>query len=320
MGLVITSSIAKVVQHRSLCEGRVHPVSAQIVLTNKCNLRCSFCTNKHGDRKKSMTTSHVRDILDFLHSAGCKGVEFTGGGEPTVYEGFASLVSYAISLGMDVGLITNGTRLGTGIYSDILPELDWVRVSLNSSRENYKGVHGVGLYDRVLKGLGYLDKSGVFYGISYIYSDQGKEDLLSLSKDLGNQGLKNLAYMRIAADVLKQPYDKDFMQDLKESAFSVLSSFTKVDYQAERDLSIPKECIMHKLKPCFDADGKVYPCCIAQYGKFNCVGALSDYTDIVQGKKEYAPNVNLCPYCIYKEVNDFVIVLKESDVKNPNFI
>jgi len=48
-----------------------------IELTGKCNLDCSFCYNKN--KKSSLDTNKIFEILEQIKRDGIKAVRFTGG-------------------------------------------------------------------------------------------------------------------------------------------------------------------------------------------------------------------------------------------------
>lgn len=315
----ITSSIAKLVRHRDICEGELHPVSSQIVLTDRCNLRCKFCVTKDKDKAATCSYKDIFDCLHFLKSVGCKGVEITGGGEPTLHKYFSEVVFEANRLGFDLGLVTNGTRLTQLANKRVLPLFDWVRVSLNSSGPFYKDKHGADFFDRVIDGLKILDREAKFYGISYIRSSKGLQDLEELLRYINLLGLKNLAYFRVARDVTA----KSAVVPVNTAEVSMLAGLLPnvfLDVMESRSLQVPDKCIMYKLKPCFDASGVVYPCCISQYTKTNGIGSLDVYRAVLAEKYDYEPDTSKCKYCIYKDINNAALFFSTADVKNPNFI
>ena len=60
------------------------PVMAHMSLTNYCNLTCSFCCFANRDISEKMPTEKVFQALESFKAIGVTGVEFTGGGEPSI--------------------------------------------------------------------------------------------------------------------------------------------------------------------------------------------------------------------------------------------
>lgn len=101
-----------------------HVVTADISPTSKCNLACEYCMLQHrqpGEIDFDVLQRYIRILAVY----GLRGVLFTGGGEPTLYQHLQEAIKSAWALGIKVGLITNGCRLEELNTS----MLDWVRIS-----------------------------------------------------------------------------------------------------------------------------------------------------------------------------------------------
>ena len=82
------------------------------------------------DISEKMPTETVLKALDSFRAIGVTGVEFTGGGEPSIHPDFKKIVRYAKDLGFSLGICTNGARFGKDrpIKKDIVELFDWVRL------------------------------------------------------------------------------------------------------------------------------------------------------------------------------------------------
>jgi MoaA/NifB/PqqE/SkfB family radical SAM enzyme len=319
---VVAPNVAKLVRHENICLGNLSPVTAQIDLTNSCNLKCSFCqVHKKRDRKTHIDFDLMQHMLEELKSiGGCKGIQYTGGGEPTVHPRFEDIVRITNSLGFKIGMTTNGVNI-KNLPMELLSMFEWVRVSLNSSRQMYKEIHGVNRYDDVMKGLIILDKiPNLTYGVSYIYSDSPESDVETLTLDLNNN-LNDINYLRIGRDMYKPIPDKVVRNSILSTAKNVLKvPGSYVVFQVDRDTWVPKKCVMYKIKPRIDVFGSVYPCCVAHYRCFNKIGTFNEYISKIKLGDGLDIDVGKCPYCVYGSVNDFALMLENSEVINPDFI
>jgi radical SAM protein with 4Fe4S-binding SPASM domain len=91
------------------------PVSVDIELSNRCNLRCKMCWF-HGEsgvgdryRNSEITTVEVLELINQL--AAYRPTLYFGGGEPFIREDFLEILSHANSLALSTGFTTNGTLL-----------------------------------------------------------------------------------------------------------------------------------------------------------------------------------------------------------------
>ena len=106
----LTKLLKQLPKLQNLQEGKkASPVMAHISLTNACNLTCSFCCFANRDISEKMPTEKVFQALESFKAIGVTGVEFTGGGEPSIHPHFKEIVQYAKDLGFSLGICTNGS-------------------------------------------------------------------------------------------------------------------------------------------------------------------------------------------------------------------
>jgi MoaA/NifB/PqqE/SkfB family radical SAM enzyme len=130
------------------------PAYMSVALTNACDLECSYCyAPKHASR---LDPNQVVRWCVEADQHGCLGVGF-GGGEPTLYPGFVSLLeSMKDHTALSVSFTTHGHRLTDEILDQITDRVNFVRVSMD-------GVEGT--YER-LRGRAYSDLLGRFAALS----------------------------------------------------------------------------------------------------------------------------------------------------------
>lgn len=83
--------------------------------TNACNYGCRYCFGKF-DCKKAPSVQEAKRVIDnirvYFNKNGIKNgrINFAGG-EPTLYPYLDELIDYAVSLGIEVSIVTNGSLL-----------------------------------------------------------------------------------------------------------------------------------------------------------------------------------------------------------------
>ncbi len=106
------------------------PILGEIAVTYRCNNRCRFCyagcgavPGPCGEKKQApgsanrtgmrdMDTGSIKKIIDiFKNEAKIPFFSFTGG-EPLLRDDLEELTAYAVSRGLDINLISNGTLAG----------------------------------------------------------------------------------------------------------------------------------------------------------------------------------------------------------------
>ena len=120
------------------------PLSINLDLTTACNYKCDHCIDwdilnakvKHADQT-------LRDQMSEMAARGMRSVILIGGGEPTLYPDFVGFVKHLKELGLQVAVVTNGSR--NHKILEIAPYLtagDWVRLSLDSGEnETFQKMH-----------------------------------------------------------------------------------------------------------------------------------------------------------------------------------
>jgi MoaA/NifB/PqqE/SkfB family radical SAM enzyme len=120
------------------------PISINLDLTSACNFSCPFCVDsKLINAGKSLTSAEVKKTVDTLHSHGLLSVILIGGGEPTLYRDFGEVVRYIKSKNLQIGIVTNGSRLEKiEAIVETLKEKDWIRISIDAAGEEvFRDIH-----------------------------------------------------------------------------------------------------------------------------------------------------------------------------------
>lgn len=144
--------------------------------TDVCNLRCRGCTYQHdrADRKPAPVVFPFAGIAEIARLQPWSLV-VCGGGEPTLYKDgkqrFPDLVEQleAISPGLRLALITNGTRKPRGDWPD---RFNWIRLSLDAATAStYDDFRSKPYFEEVLRNyLLYLNSSAHYVGLGFLFA------------------------------------------------------------------------------------------------------------------------------------------------------
>lgn len=163
----------------------IKPLSASIIVTNKCNLNCLFCPLEKVDREDRLTKEQYLSLIDFLSNWEVKQITFSGG-EPLAYKNFFLLLKYANEKEITTGFSTNGTLM-TGKNLQRIHEsgVERVTVSIDGNEEAHNIIRGEGVYKKASRALEELAELQKEYGkprirINTVIVDQNIEDLVDL--------------------------------------------------------------------------------------------------------------------------------------------
>lgn len=240
------------------------PISVELHLTDCCNLKCEWCTDKElRNNKATLEINLVKNLLREFGEHGT-GVTLEGGGEPTLYPQFGEVTAIGERFGVDMGLISNGTV----DISDCVEKLKWIRISLDSStREEYIGEKGVDCFERILKNLEKISAARnpqkTFVGVGYVLTTRNQGNLLGLIKELDAMGVDYI-YLRPVEEAGNITPTLESLLDLRKH-LAELTAKTRIRYMLtitdrviDRNAGLP--CIAHSLTSIIHANGEVALC------------------------------------------------------------
>jgi pyruvate-formate lyase-activating enzyme len=309
------------------------PVMAHISLINACNLTCSFCCFANRDMGDRLPTEKVKQALNSFKKIGITGIEFTGGGEPTLHPDFEEIVKYTHELGFKIGICTNGARLGKErkIKQDIIKLFSWVRLGMYGFYEGYD--YDLSVYENIdtKPTAAYvwdenLDTS-TNPNITGNWTDPSKK---KLSKKFQNR--KNFIRMldwvednkipcRIAFNAIKNVKEtekdietirviiKNYEEKRKKPLkYAFLSDF---NFKGSRKND---HCYMHMVKPFLFTDGYIYVCPSAELSlenNYNYVPESQFKVCDIDGIEEFyskpaSVRHHACHYCKYAMQNELI--------------
>ena len=190
------------------------PVLGELALTYRCNERCRFCYAGCGDAPckgapaalpgsalaegagRELSTAEAKRIIDlFRDEAKIPFFSFTGG-EPLLRPDLEELAAYAISRGLRVNLITNGSLAGPERAASLKAAgFDTAQVSLESPDP---GIHdalcGVpGAFARTTAGIRALKAAGISVQTNSTVTRENRESLLRLPAFLKGLGVERFS-------------------------------------------------------------------------------------------------------------------------------
>lgn len=299
----------------------VFPVSAEFNLTNECNHRCSWCSEKKkmeaysGEMPKKTALRAIHDMA----VNGLKGITFEGGGEPTMCSYFDEVVDQALHESLQVGVITNGSLIHRHV--DVLSSVSFVRVSLDAwNAKGHEKTHGSKDWERICDSIQKLNakrgKNSVRVSFLVTLETYGEaKSMVKLADELGCREVQIKPVQDAATgkylmhDDRMQVVEELVAEELKESKVSVsVMRRTKIHERPER-------CLIHRFATHVGADGQMHICCYLPIVGKTGFGNLNEHSfeDLWYGEAgtrkrdtalvEEIGGPSKCPRCRHDEVN-----------------
>lgn len=279
---------------------RLVPLHIQILPTNRCNLKCKFCSCSERDEALEIDFNLARKIIEICRDEGTKAVTITGGGEPLMYPNFSDLVDCFYDNSIKIGLVSNGLLLHE-VDKKILEKITWCRISNDDFRTlsaNYR--------EKLMKVV--AEAPSVDWAFSHVVSSKPNFEEIVRIVNFANE--HNFTHVRLVADLFYPEYIN--MELLEEKLKSLGVDDSRVVYQGRKAFVRGGDCYIGYLKPLIGPDAKIYACCGVQYAlevpskdlpSELCLGDALDLHKIM-----FRSNVPLdgtiCVKCYYNNYNN----------------
>ena len=262
-----------------LNEGHTIPVTVEIYPTYYCNNHCPTCDFRgvnNNAKKVAIDIPLCKRALADMAEAGVRGVNWGGGGEPTLHSALPSFLEAGMDAGLSQGMFTNGTVMNDKLMKSIIDNLKWIRFSVNSGcPNNYGAVHGTTpkTYHHILQNIQKLIKAkneaGVklTVGVSYFVNGMNYKDaepMAYLADDIGAD------YIQFRPDTTAHPnlvdvYYKHIVERSMGWAFRPMVRWTEYKWIDARDREHDfgrnyNKCTAPWFMMAVGAEGKVWAC------------------------------------------------------------
>ncbi len=259
-GKQYTSNVTKLLQHidklQGIKDGFQSPVMIHVAPTNICNLECEYCcyaarndgTDAAGQKNSELSEEQVRRAITDFRRFDVKGLEWTGGGDPSLWKPLDRMIEYANSIGYKQGLITNGIKNDWQSRYDLL---EWTRISMHGFNENKEA-----LIEKTVKRMREIAPNMTISG-TYIWTHGSEEVFPRVAEFVQKYQIPT----RVTPDLTLGKKSIDVMMEhvgdnvkLNGSEYTFLSDFNVDTYRPHN------RCYMSAIKPFLFPDGWVYDC------------------------------------------------------------
>jgi len=163
----------------------------RISLTEKCNLRCTYCMPAEGiplmPAAHLMSADEIFEIASHFVKRGVDKIRLTGG-EPTVRKDFNQIIERLSSLPVKLALTTNGLTIHRHIEVLKKANIDVINISIDSlDREKFKKITLRDQYEQLKENMNLLDAQGFRLKLNVVLLKGINDDeiipFINLSKD-----------------------------------------------------------------------------------------------------------------------------------------
>lgn len=288
-----TSTGSKFFYHQDAMQklrgGKGQVITTHLMPTDICQHTCAFCSvaTREGN---VLTMNDMKVYLEQLVPLGLKAVIISGGGNPLLYKcpetkvGISELIIYVKSLGLEIGMITNGMPMkrddnGRLVWRNLSGEamdmLTWVRISMSGLDHKEKEVYVPEIGSETTLGFSYVyhdiyhepldpnhgkvsSLADIISPIDKIEIEYGVDRLPWLTEQLkAYVETYNPTYLRLLPNCLEISRIAGRCDELQKVAQIINPDIAFVQYKPP---AAPNKCLLGYSHPVLNSDGYVYPC------------------------------------------------------------
>ena len=212
----------------------------RISLTERCNLRCSYCMPAEGiplsPKSHIMTFDEIHSIAKTFIQHGVTKIRLTGG-EPLIRKDFPVILKKLSELSAELTLTTNWVIVDR--YLDVFKDCNLTKINLSLDsldRDKFKEITRRNYFDKVYNNMLLLLKQGFTIKMNVVlirgFNDDEITDFIRLTKELpitvrfiefmpfdGNKwNIDNMVSYREIMDVISETYHLNTIKKLNDSA------------------------------------------------------------------------------------------------------
>lgn len=293
----------------ALAAGNIAPYHVQLIPTNLCNMNCGFCSCRERDKGASLSEEEINSIMGTFWNMGARAVTITGGGEPLLHPQINDVIRRLVMTGYRAGLVTNGSALHM-LDDWALRHLTWLRISCSDE------VSADDLLPCIENTVKRASGSGCDLAFSYVLTATPRDENLVSYIEFANK--HGFSHIRVVSDLCNLE-NVPGMDSHFAGIRPLIGDDSRVIFQGRKNYTRgAARCLISLLKPVIGADGRIFPCCGAQYAEQTPALDLAD--GMAMGRAEDIRRIwteqkpfdgSRCVRCYYSAYNDALEAMTE---------
>lgn len=252
------------------------PIIANILVTNRCNLKCFYCYPDVFNRQiEDMSLDNFKKIIDILAKRGTKIVVLLGG-EPLIRKDLVQFVEYIRGREMFCEVVTNGYFVSQRL--DALKKIDSVCVSLDGDEDSNDKNRGKGSFRKAIEAIDICLANKIHTRIKAVITRNNVDSIDFLANLAKEKGVVLMSILPTIYDDRHYPEEikklwlnqdeyRSFIEKLirlKKDGFPIFHSFTALDYCLKWPYEFHEIIFENRLKN----GRKIIPCSSSKYQVF----------------------------------------------------
>jgi MoaA/NifB/PqqE/SkfB family radical SAM enzyme len=149
------------------------PIFVAWVISERCNLKCSYC-HAWKSNIPELDTEQVLKIIELLFKGGTRMIRFTGG-EPLLRADIADIIKYSKNKGIFTTVASNGILVPEKI--ECLRNLNEINISVDGTEEIHDAIRGRGSYRKAIEACGIVNFNKIPLTITTVLTAMNLDNL-----------------------------------------------------------------------------------------------------------------------------------------------
>jgi radical SAM protein with 4Fe4S-binding SPASM domain len=178
------------------------PISVDINLTKRCNLRCSFCSANpvevsHSCAAEELSVAELRNLFEQIEDMGVFYIRLAGG-EPLIRQDIFEILQEIRPFSFHKLVLTNGVPLTIRMVNALAEAgISTVGISLDGHtsalHDRHRGVPGT--FDRVMRNLSHVRAVGLRYSAQFVVTRHNAHQLIEMVRLCEDEGFTALKFI-----------------------------------------------------------------------------------------------------------------------------
>lgn len=364
----------KAVRHLDIVQGvrqgkPVRPAHVQLIISDTCNQACGFCSYRtpgysssqmfyqidpaisrgglrrdaaHPERnynpQRMIPWEKIAEIIDDCAEMNVSGLQFTGGGEPTVHARFLDAFRYVRNKGIACSVVSNGVLISARSMAEELATASWIRISVDAGKaatyakiRNVPASHWDHAWSAIRDLRNARDKhgTGCTIGAGFVVTPDNWREVLLFAQCAKAAGADNVRISAQFSNENEKPFAELYdscallcrdAEELTGDGFTVYNRFGAKLEELRLKRPTTPFCGYQQFTTYIGADLNVYRCCVLSYNKKGIVGSLKDqrFRDLWLSQERMERMLDFdarsCDRCQFTTINkhlDYVLAADE---------
>ena len=210
-------------------------------ITRRCNLDCLHCYIESEDKQYEgeLTLDQIKQVIDSLSTMSVP-VLLLSGGEPLAHKDIFTIIEYAKSKNLRIGLSTNGTLITKDMAQNLKKlGVDYAGVSIDGLKDLHDKFRNLdGAFDMAMAGLRNAQEAGIKTGVRFTisginYTQLGDVLDLCIKEQIPRFCMYHLVYSGRGESLVAQDIDNPTRRQIADLLIRRALEYNKKNYNFE---------------------------------------------------------------------------------------